>query len=95
MRPIRQTRRAFLIRLRRSRGGLARFTDAITDDTVETLRVRYAELLRLRRYVQRLEGLRQDPAGPKQRRARGAVAVERQARAAERVLQCARRIRKR
>jgi hypothetical protein len=33
------------------------------------LHVRYAELLRLREYVQRLEGLRQDPSLSRERRA--------------------------
>ena len=36
---------------------------------IAPLRVRYAELLRLREYVQRLEGLRQDPSLSKERRA--------------------------
>jgi hypothetical protein len=36
---------------------------------IAPLRVRYAELLRLREYVQRLEGLRQDPSLSKGRRA--------------------------
>jgi hypothetical protein len=63
--------------------------------TVETIGLRYAELLRLRRYVQRLEGLCQDTAGPGERRARPAIVMERETLAAERVLPCARRLRRR
>jgi hypothetical protein len=65
------------------------------NDTVETIGLRYAELLRLRRYVQRLEGLCQDTAGLRERRARAAKVMERETPAAERVLQCARRMRRR
>ena len=38
-----------------------------------TLRTRYEELVRLRGYVQRLEGLCQDTAETKERRARAAM----------------------
>lgn len=96
MRPIVQTRKTFRVRLRRSRREPACYTDNITDEdaTVETLRVRYAELLRLRRYVQRLEGLCHDAAGPRERRARRAN-MERESPAAERISQYDRRIRQR
>jgi hypothetical protein len=40
---------------------------------VETLRAHYEELLRLRGYVQQLEGPCQDAAEPKERRARAAI----------------------
>jgi hypothetical protein len=40
---------------------------------VETLRARYEELLRLRGYVQQLEGPCQDAAEPKERRAPAAI----------------------
>jgi hypothetical protein len=74
---------------RRSRRRQASYTDTITgDDThVETLRVRYAELLRLRSYVQRLEGLGQGTAGQKEHKARANIIImERETAAAGRVL---------
>jgi hypothetical protein len=53
---------------------------------VETLRARYEELLRLRRYLQRLEGPgQQDRAEPKERKARAAIGKQDECKDARRV----------
>jgi hypothetical protein len=52
---------------------------------VETLRARYEELLRLRRYLRRLEGPRQDTAEPRERKARAANGKQRECEDARRV----------
>ena len=56
-----------------------------TRKNVETLRTRYEELLRLRGYVQRLEGPGQVTAEPRERRARAAMVKQSEREDARRV----------